>query len=95
MISNQLATSCEARQTHVEEQTLRLETLANDLDKMVEALENRLSGVLAPNEPDNQKSPAMTPEPMLVPVAGRLRDIGHNFTRSLNRLRQLQSAIEL
>lgn len=83
------------RQTHVEEQTLRLETLANDLTAMVEVLENRLSGVLAPNEPDSSKAQPMPPEPMLVPVAGRLRDIGHNFTRSLNRLRQLQSAIEL
>lgn len=94
LIAAQQNTVAPDRQSHVDEQVARLESLTRDLANIVEALAMGLSSVTIHREDELNKAPHV-PEPMLVPLANRLREIGHLFEATINRVRLLQSSIEL
>jgi hypothetical protein len=94
MIQNaQSAMAPGARLNQVEEQTKHLEAVSHDLEKMVEVLEGRLGSVIVPQEP-SPVAPT-SPEVMLVPLAAQMREHTQRIDRALDRLRSLNSRIEL
>lgn len=81
------------RVTQVDEQLTALSVNAQDLGKMVATLEERLQGVTQPRSEANNKLSA--PEPVLVPLAGRIKELVDSIRGSVDRLRELSGAIEL
>jgi hypothetical protein len=71
-----------------------LQVNAKELNEIVSRLESKLVSVTQPhiNPPgENLK----TPEPVLVPLAGKLKDVSRDVRGSVDRLRDLCASIEL
>ena len=82
------------RPAQVEDQVNAIQVNAKDLGEIVSRLESKLVSVIPPHSLGAEKmTPA--PEPVLVPLAGKLKDVCGDVRRSVDRLRELCGSIEL
>lgn len=91
---NAVAGCVPIRVAQVEEQCGNIHGALQDLLKMVDEIEQRLRSVTRNAEPMPEKT-LQAPEEVLVPLAGNLRESWRSINSAVNRLRALNSAIEL
>lgn len=87
-------TQTTAARSQVEEQVRGLQCNAEDLEKMVDVLRNKVASVTSPNYPLELSKPDV-PQPVLVPLAKELESICSCVRRSIDNLRSLVTSIEL
>jgi hypothetical protein len=93
--NSQFATAAEVvRPPQVQDQVNTLEINAKDLSEIVSALISKLSSVTQPR-PEISNSKLSVPEPVLVPLASKLREVCSDVRSSVDRLRDLCASIEL
>lgn len=89
-----MTTTDAIRVPQVNEQVENLRVNADDLTKMVATIESTLESVTTPSTPSAEKIQTM-PAPTLVPLAMNLQEVCSQFRGAINRLRDLNSRVEL
>lgn len=85
----------EVRQTEVNQEFSRVEERASYIDKLVEELEAKLSNsILAQRKQGGSVDGQGTSEPVRVPVAQRLYELGSRLERVREHLSSILSRIE-
>lgn len=93
----QIDGGCEpVRVAQVDMQMASLDTVADDLTKMVGTIQQRLQRVLRQTDLSPNKSPEVpVPREVLVPLAEDMRGVYDRLNGAINSLRTLNSLIEL
>lgn len=92
--ANAVSTQPEVRQPEVQQEFVRVEEAASYIDKITEELEAKLSGSILAQRAETGSASSSTPEPVRVPVAQRLYDLGTRLERVRQHLSSILDRIE-